>query len=90
MLDLSRFEAGKMQMDVGARELPSLVETVCRDFQPLVAKNELAFSLDLPAGGCQALFDGEKIERVLVNLVGNAIKFTPPGGRVRVARNNFV
>jgi len=85
ILDLSRFEAGKMQMDVGPRQLPALVEAVCRDFQPLFAKNSLAFTLDLPAGGCLAVFDVEKIERVLVNLVGNAIKFTPPGGRIRVA-----
>ena len=84
MLDLSRFEAGKMLLDIAARDLQAVVGSVCRDFRPLMTKNGLEFAVEIPAVFCPAAFDEEKIERVLVNLIGNAVKFTPAGGRVRV------
>jgi PAS domain S-box-containing protein len=85
MLDLARFEAGKMLLDIDARDLQAVVASVCRNFKPLMAKNELEFAVEIPASPCPAAFDEEKIERVLVNLLGNAVKFTPAGGRVRVS-----
>ena len=84
MLDLSRFAAGKMMLDIDARDLQAVVAGVCRDFKPLMEKSELDFAVEIPVSSCPAAFDEEKIERVLVNLIGNAIKFTPAGGRIRV------
>jgi signal transduction histidine kinase len=54
-----------------------------------MTKNELDFAVEIPASPCPAAFDEEKIERVLVNLIGNAIKFTQAGGRVRVSLSEF-
>jgi signal transduction histidine kinase len=85
VLDLSRLEAGKMFMDFNERDLCAVVGNIQRDFRPLAAKQGLDLEIECPAGACLALFDDEKIERVLVNLVVNAIKFTPAGGRVRIA-----
>jgi len=84
MLDLSRFEAGKMPLDIDVRSLQEVVATVCRDMRPLLRENGLEFSVELPASDCTAAFDREKIERVLVNLISNAAKYTPAGGRIRV------
>jgi len=84
MLDLSRLEAGKMPLDVASRDLREVVEGVCGGFASLIAKNDLDFTVETPPAPCKALFDDEKIERVLVNLIGNAVKFTPSGGRIGV------
>jgi len=85
MLDLSRFEAGKMLLDIDTRDLQAVVAGVCRDFVPLMTKNELDFAVEIPASPCPVAFDDEKIQRVLVNLLSNAVKFTPAGGRIRVS-----
>ncbi|MBE0599629.1 MAG: hybrid sensor histidine kinase/response regulator [Desulfuromonadales bacterium] len=83
MLDLSRLESGKMEMEIAEGNLRPVILEVCRDFQSLAAKNGIA----LDAGGvdpCQALFDQGQIRRVLANLLNNAIKFTPQGGKVQI------
>ncbi len=83
MLDLSRLNAGKMQMLIGENDLCGLAHEVSRDLRSLTARNSLTVEVEAPEE-CRALFDSEKIKRVLLNLVGNAIKFTPPGGRILI------
>lgn len=83
MLDLSRLNAGKMQMLIGENDLCGLAHEVFRDLRSMTARNELMVEIEAPEQ-CQALFDSEKIKRVLLNLVSNAVKFTPPGGQIRI------
>ncbi|AMV72464.1 response regulator [Desulfuromonas carbonis] len=83
ILDLSRLNAGKMQMDIGPRDLSSSVHEVYREVRSLALQQGLELDIAAP-DNCLALFDDEKIKRVLFNLVGNAIKFTAAGGRVRI------
>jgi signal transduction histidine kinase len=59
MLDLSRFEAGKMLLDIDIRDLQAVVAGVCSDFVPLMTKNELDFAVEIPASPCPAAFDEE-------------------------------
>ncbi len=84
MLDLSRLEAGKMSLDLAPRDLCRTVREVCGDLATLAAKNQLRLQVELPEDSCETRFDAEKIYRVLLNLIGNAIKFTPPDGAIRV------
>lgn len=83
MLDLSKLEVGKMTMDIGRRNLCDVVETVRGEMAPLVEQSRLEMEV-LVGPACQALFDEEKIRRVLTNLIGNAVKFTPAGGKIRM------
>jgi signal transduction histidine kinase len=84
LLDLSRIEAGKMQLLPVCLSLQELLADVVDGFQPLAQRKsidiELTFGDLMPA--VQA--DRDKLYEVVANLLDNAIKFTPPGGRVQV------
>jgi signal transduction histidine kinase/CheY-like chemotaxis protein len=85
VLDLTRIESGKMELDVEAFDLARCAETVVEIWRPRAEEGAvtLALSLDaLPARGLVS--DRGKIEQVLVNFISNALKFTPAGGRIDV------
>ena len=79
VLDLSKIEAGRLVLDFADYSLTGVVETVCTAVEPLAADKKLALkiraSTDLPAGHG----DERRLTQVLLNLVGNAIKFTDSG-----------
>ncbi|MGB0388947.1 MAG: ATP-binding protein [Ardenticatenaceae bacterium] len=82
ILDLSKIEAGKMELQIG----PALVANVCESslfFITQMAQTKqitLFRPTDMPFKGWQA--DGRRIKQILVNLLSNAVKFTPQGGQV--------
>lgn len=84
LLDIARLEAGKLPMDLGSGNLAALVRGLARDFRTLAARHGIEVRFELPER-CQAVFDVEHIQRVLVNLVGNAVKFTPAGGVITLS-----
>ena len=85
ILDVSRLEAGQMPLRQIAFDLSDPVSTVIRLQGPLASDKQIQLVNDLPATLPLVWADADIIERVLQNLVGNAIKFTPAGGVVRVS-----
>lgn len=85
ILDVSRLEAGQMPLRRIALDLPDLVAMVIRLQGPLANDKQIQLVSDLPETLPPVWADVAIIERVLQNLVGNAIKFTPAGGTVRVS-----
>jgi signal transduction histidine kinase len=84
VLDLSKIEAGRMELHVVPAALSEVFETVHSTLRPLAAKKDIEFQVE-PADGITPFpMDASRIKQVLVNLVGNAIKFTPDRGRVWV------
>ena len=79
VLDLSKIEAGQLVLDLSDYSLEDIAQTVRSTLEPLAADKKLAFKVDvspkLPAGHG----DGRRLTQVLINLVGNAIKFTDAG-----------
>ncbi len=84
ILDLAKVEAGKMELQIEPALLQDVIEAVSNTMRSLAAKK----SIDLRADCDERLqpfpMDGARVKQVLVNLVGNAIKFTPQAGPVWV------
>lgn len=80
VLDLAKIEAGKQEVDVATVPLKPLVEKLKRMFEPLAADKGLSFDVELVSEGPQEIHtDRSRLERILINLLGNAIKFTEQG-----------
>ncbi|HEV2147345.1 MAG TPA: ATP-binding protein [Longimicrobiaceae bacterium] len=84
LLDLAKLDAGKMTLECAELDLATLVRMVAGHFDALAPQRQISFVVDTPEH-LPAQVDPEKLERVLLNLLSNAFKFTPDGGRVRCA-----
>ncbi len=82
LTDLAALESGRMQMEIGEVDLSGRVATVLEEMRPLASRASIELTGELPADLPRARADGERIEQVLRNLLDNAIKYTPAGGRV--------
>ncbi|HEV8524659.1 MAG TPA: ATP-binding protein [Terriglobales bacterium] len=85
MLDLNQIQAGKMQMNFARQDLRRVVNGVIALFQAAARKRDLRLAVELPPRLPRMYVDGERIQQVLINLVGNAVKFTPPKGLITVS-----
>ncbi|WP_219059798.1 response regulator [Pseudomonas sp. UMAB-08] len=80
ILDISKVEAGKLDMRPETTSVARLVEGLRGMFQPMAADKKLDFQVELQAGAPTLLFtDRQRLEQVLKNLLSNAIKFTERG-----------
>jgi len=86
LLDLARLEAGQLRLRVANLDLPQLVRSVVGAFQPAAESMGIKLELTLPEGllSGSLMGDSEKLEVVLTNLLGNALKFTERGGSIHV------
>lgn len=87
ILDFRKYENGKMRLTLSEVDLGKLIGEWAEAFQPLARERRLHLSLktsDRDSTTLMAAIDVEKIERVFFNLLSNAFKFTPPGGKVTV------
>lgn len=81
LLDLSRIEAGGVQLEIAPFNMTELLQTIERMFTPLASEKNIEFRLvqDFPDKMVALLGDAFRLRQILVNLVGNAIKFTDKG-----------
>ncbi len=85
ILEMSRLDAGRIEMNVETIDLGDVVGLVDSVVQPLAKQSGIAFSYDIGSDVPLVAADFEKVRHVLENLAGNAVKFTPEGGAVRLS-----
>lgn len=84
LLDLARLEEKYLRLRVEAVDLPALLSEIVEYSRPLANRKDLTIELELGPASDNVFVDTEKFERVVVNLLANALKFSEPGGRVWV------
>ncbi|MDW8316816.1 MAG: ATP-binding protein [Anaerolineae bacterium] len=84
LLEFSRLESGQVRLRPVPVSPAELARTVVAKLKPLAVDRQLTLELAVPPDLPEVEVDPMRVEQVLTNLVENAIKFTPPGGRVRI------
>lgn len=84
MLDLSQIQSGKMRMELASSDLRELVGSVATLFHHETKARNISISTTSPSRVPKIEIDAERMQQVLINLLGNAVKFTPDGGAINL------
>ncbi len=84
LLDLAKLEEGGIALQYGKYELGGFVRGVVESFEAAARKRRVKIETAGDSPSLEVYFDRERLEKVLINLLGNALKFTPPGGSILV------
>jgi len=84
LLFLARGQAGRVTLSFANVDLVKFISEVTRDLLPAMTDRELELSVDLPEEPARAFIDSDRMQQVLHNLLENSIRYTDPGGKIRV------
>ena len=85
ILDVSRIITGRLEIERGPLSMPHLVETVIAGMAPAAAAKQITLDARIVDTCAPISGDGQRLHQVLNNVLTNALKFTPEGGRVEIA-----
>ena len=84
VLDMARIESGKMELDEDYCKAGEIVTGVCNVFEMEARKKNLTIEHIVKVEHSDIICDSTKMQEVLTNLISNAVKYTPPGGKIRI------
>lgn len=84
LIEVSRMDSGKVVLHCDALDLPELLSAATESLSLLVSKRNLTVERNIPSRLPPVMGDRDRLLRVLINLLDNAIKYSPPGGTIRV------
>jgi two-component system, NtrC family, sensor histidine kinase KinB len=85
LLDISRMETGSIELDLTPLNIVDLTDELLADYTPLANELGILLKREIPPELPHPTADRDKITRVLINLIDNALKFTPEGGQIVLA-----
>lgn len=84
VLDMARIESGKMVVEERAEEVGLVVEEIESVFESSAQEKNIVFTTSVDVDHTHVLWDGFKVREILMNLVGNAFKYTPDDGHIAI------
>lgn len=84
LIDVSMMEAGRIKLNIAAVDIPTVVGAVIKQISVIAGEKSLGFSFR-PTASFQAYVDAARLEQILFNVLGNAVKFSPNGSEVVVS-----
>jgi len=87
ILDMSRIESGRVELDLRAVDVPDIIQTVISSLEPMINKKPLIIKTDFDENLPFAYADPDRVRQVIMNLLSNAIKFTSKGTITLSARS---
>lgn len=85
LLDLSRIEAGRIELHPTTVPIVDVMQDVVENLRPMAAEKALEMSVSPTPSPLLVFADRDKLQQVLINLAGNAVKFTPQGGAITLS-----
>jgi PAS domain S-box-containing protein len=85
LLDMARIEVGMVNLQEDAMDIATLIREVVQLASGSVPEATYDFDIRVPASAQMMIADRRRMKQMLINLIGNAVKFTPHGGRIRIA-----
>src|SRR5687768_2511675 len=79
ILDITRIEAGRMPLNLSSFEVPELVNEVMSELEPIIKRSALRVTAKMPKTLKPVKSDRQKVKQIVLNLLSNALKFTPTG-----------
>ncbi len=90
ILDFSKLEEKKVQLDYSKFNLLESIENIVQHFKTIASKKKITFKMDLPEAVFMINADRIRIEKAISNVISNSIKFTLDGGYVQISIKNFL
>lgn len=84
LLDLSKLENGSMHLQVAEGDIIQFLKAIVFSFESLAERQQIHFQTEFSELGQKAYFDKDKLEKIVVNLLSNAFKYTPEKGKISV------
>lgn len=85
LLDFARIEAGTFRLRLATADLGQKMREIVDSLRPQAEEGGICLMVDLPDAPLVLRMDAQRIGQVLINLIGNALKFTEPGGQISVS-----
>jgi signal transduction histidine kinase len=90
ILDLSKIEAGRMELELSEFSLPAMLESAITLVRERALRHSIALNLEIDTALDMVRGDERKLKQVMLNLLSNAVKFTPDAGAIRVSARSSV
>jgi signal transduction histidine kinase len=85
IVELGRLRAGRLHLELRPTDLRDVIGQAVDEVRPLAERGQLRLEVEVPQDLPQTAADPERLHQIVVNLLANAVRFTPPGGRVSVS-----
>lgn len=84
LMDIRKIEKGQMNLQLSSVEMSGFTNEICQLFDEQIQARQIQFRLEMPTEPIYARIDPHNFDKVLINVLSNAVKFTPAGGQIRV------